>query len=531
MSIDNLKILVFIGLITLLSGCGAEKPGMAKDKQQCGEIDGRIYFTKTLEVGGLSITGPSLMHWNVQFKDNQLVYRQTDTVESVEYACVDGEVVSASADKIAFNKDLSSVTITRNGGSWQYELGKMEPKYNPCAEVEGRRYAVPTDAVDRLLAPAAQITSVAFGEGQTAVYTSLSGESSEGIYDCSADAMHLHRNQSDTAPIEVSVNRHGIDITLDINGEKTILTEERDPVVCTAEYKPVCSVKPQLVQCLVAPCPSGFYQTASNRCESDRKGWLFQSDGECGELEGQPYYEPVACTKEYNPVCGAVVSTQPCGDVPCPKRVYETFGNRCMAEAARAIAVTEGECGKTEGQIVEGSLPGICTAIYDPVCGKHDENIVCITTPCPSHKYQTFGNQCNANFAQASTVFTGECGSLDGVLVDGEPPVHMVDELPTTGKTVTIVESSIDGDILTVTLGYSGCSAQHFQFFAGKSFLETNPVQAEVVFKPLVEDECEAYFTTQFHYDLLPLKAVWQSGYGNTSGEIILRGGLGSYQF
>lgn len=51
---------------------------------------------------------------------------------------------------------------------------------------------------------------------------------------------------------------------------------------------------------------------------------------------------PVACTKEYKPVCGAkpiVCITTPCDPV------QQTYGNKCMAEADGARVIHEGACG------------------------------------------------------------------------------------------------------------------------------------------------------------------------------------------
>lgn len=51
--------------------------------------------------------------------------------------------------------------------------------------------------------------------------------------------------------------------------------------------------------------------------------------------------KPTICTKEYMPVCG-FVQVQ-CITAPCPP-VQETFGNRCMAQAAGATDIREGTC-------------------------------------------------------------------------------------------------------------------------------------------------------------------------------------------
>src|SRR5690606_41854970 len=40
--------------------------------------------------------------------------------------------------------------------------------------------------------------------------------------------------------------------------------------------------------------------------------------------------------------------------------------------------------------------PEVCTQVYDPVCGRIDTGIRCVTTPCPSFTSKTFGNACSA---------------------------------------------------------------------------------------------------------------------------------------
>jgi len=40
--------------------------------------------------------------------------------------------------------------------------------------------------------------------------------------------------------------------------------------------------------------------------------------------------------------------------------------------------------------------PQICTREYRPVCGTRDTGIRCVTTPCASYEYKTYGNACTA---------------------------------------------------------------------------------------------------------------------------------------
>ena len=54
--------------------------------------------------------------------------------------------------------------------------------------------------------------------------------------------------------------------------------------------------------------------------------------------------DPIMCTMEYAPVCGTVQVQ--CIKAPC-NGVRETFGNTCMAAAAKATDITTGECEST----------------------------------------------------------------------------------------------------------------------------------------------------------------------------------------
>lgn len=56
--------------------------------------------------------------------------------------------------------------------------------------------------------------------------------------------------------------------------------------------------------------------------------------------------DPIMCTMEYAPVCGTVQVQ--CITTPCDP-VRETFGNACMAGAAKATDITTGECAPIVG--------------------------------------------------------------------------------------------------------------------------------------------------------------------------------------
>jgi heat shock protein HslJ len=63
--------------------------------------------------------------------------------------------------------------------------------------------------------------------------------------------------------------------------------------------------------------------------------------------------ETMMCTQQYAPVCGEVQVQ--CFAAPC-NPVKQTFGNACMAAAAKATNVTQGKCGSTGSVIVGGDV-------------------------------------------------------------------------------------------------------------------------------------------------------------------------------
>ena len=85
--------------------------------------------------------------------------------------------------------------------------------------------------------------------------------------------------------------------------------------------------------------------------------------------------------------------------------------------------------------------------------------------------------------------------------------------------------ATIDGDILKVSLSYSGgCETHQFTLVASDSFLESFPVQLSIYIAHNANgDTCEAYPTEDYHFDLTPIKTMYQEAYQQQAGTIILR--------
>lgn len=96
----------------------------------------------------------------------------------------------------------------------------------------------------------------------------------------------------------------------------------RPPAMCTMEYAPVCAAR------------GPNRQTFANSCRADVAGYRILHRGQCrGDSQwggGSP--RPVACTREYRPVCARRGST------------IRTFSNACEARAADFRIIGNGRC-------------------------------------------------------------------------------------------------------------------------------------------------------------------------------------------
>ncbi len=445
----------------------------------CTLLDGRTYFTDTLEESGRGVNSVAMHHWSISFKKGELNLRQSDFGLIGTYSCQGDQVIatinhgSQEETTLAFSPDFSVLNFNPLGGDdLTYRYQKVtETAATACEDVQGHTYtsAALVDANDPNLENGATVVSFnADGNSATFGYGDIR---EKAYYECDLGVLHLHRDGDNANPIVIDVEAKGLAITLQDKYQTHLVRQQEQPE------------------------------------------------------------EPVFCTQQYDPVCAAFDTGLRCITAPCDTFVYKTYGNACSAGADKSEVLFRGECGDKEGQPVQEE-PIICPAIYAPVCAKAKANIACVTAPCPSHEYKTYGNACAANGSKAMTSFDGTCESikLQNTLSYEQTPVHLfgvasdtlnVDDLPSSS--VTVIKASIKEDVLTVTLGYSGCAEQPIAYNVdAKTLLKSLPAQVNYSFSKQQEDLCLAYFESTYEYDLLPLRANFREQVESEAGLAIL---------
>jgi hypothetical protein len=78
-------------------------------------------------------------------------------------------------------------------------------------------------------------------------------------------------------------------------------------------------------------------------------------------------------------------------------------------------------------------------------------------------------------------------------------------------------------DLLILNVSYGGGCEEHEFVLIATSFMESNPVQVNVVLSHEDNDDpCDAWITEELVFSLLPLKKAWQDQYNKISGKIII---------
>ena len=111
-----------------------------------------------------------------------------------------------------------------------------------------------------------------------------------------------------------------------------------------------------------------------------------------------------------------------------------------------------------------------------------------------------------------------EIPSFDPVLLTQDPEPVVFTDLPPDSLHYapwSLIEASIEGDILNLHVGFSGCQPDHpWTFHISGGFMESWPVQVNGVLVHELYEDCEAYFETWLHFNLLPLKIEYIRIYG-----------------
>ncbi len=82
---------------------------------------------------------------------------------------------------------------------------------------------------------------------------------------------------------------------------------------------------------------------------------------------------------------------------------------------------------------------------------------------------------------------------------------------------------TLNSNLLFLNVSYSGGCKEHIFRLIASSFMESYPVQVNVVLSHKDNDDpCDAWITEELIFNLLPLKNTYQKQYMETSGKIIL---------
>ena len=109
---------------------------------------------------------------------------------------------------------------------------------------------------------------------------------------------------------------------------------------------------------------------------------------------------------------------------------------------------------------------------------------------------------------------------------DQPPPLVPVVIGATDRRTDSFVlnSASVSSHVLTLSVSYSGgCRKHEFVLTAG-AFVESGPIQLDLVLTHDANgDTCEAFPTEQLRYDLTPIRERYRGAYGRDSGTVHLR--------
>ena len=112
---------------------------------------------------------------------------------------------------------------------------------------------------------------------------------------------------------------------------------------------------------------------------------------------------------------------------------------------------------------------------------------------------------------------TGKRPGLGNVVIGGNAKKFGTDRYVLNAATIT-------DDTLTINVSYGGgCKTHQFILVTSEAFLESFPVQLRITLAHNANgDLCRAWLTEDYHFDLTPIKTLYQEGYQQEAGTIIL---------
>lgn len=200
--------------------------------------------------------------------------------------------------------------------------------------------------------------------------------------------------------------------------------------------------------------------------------------------------------------------------------------NECFCENG-AWACTEIACGDSGNTSMGGMT---CDPDEEPVveCGEcfcEDGEWLCTAIGCDPT--DTDGGECMDGDTMMQDC--NECSCVDGAwaCTDMEcpenPAVTLCDGTEPTDP-VFISDAAISGDVLTLSVEYSGgCANHYFGSCWDGAFAESDPVQAWLDLNHEDNDDpCDGIMSEDITFDLLPMRDAWNASYGPGSGTITL---------
>ena len=84
--------------------------------------------------------------------------------------------------------------------------------------------------------------------------------------------------------------------------------------------------------------------------------------------------------------------------------------------------------------------------------------------------------------------------------------------------------ATIADDTLTIAVAYGGgCKPHQFTLIASEAFMESDPVQLSVsIVHDANLDFCERWVEEAYHFDLTPIKTMYQEAYQQDAGTVVL---------